>query len=341
MKQAVLKKLITLVSFLLLIGNATPLFAQLVELEILGGGYKLRGPTEISFPTQTTTTSTRTGIVSFSDIGDTTPSQADFNYLMVIDENGGNPFDVTVTTTELKRNDTLQTTTLADSTATELKVSDTTGFLTGDTFVILAYEDPETIYQVASVTDGNTIVLETPFTLTPPGVGLTVNRMVDCEISPKKCIALNNLAIRNGDLVDTVYGSANDFAVNSQTTDYAAFKGATDTIDGSNGTVLYVNDATQFSDGEAITFADDSGVIPLTNTIDYIEDASTIYLMDDFVTPPAAGVTVQSSEIRSLTLGNGTGAAPGQWKIYPFLQNTLNAGQLPGTYEAILNFTIV
>lgn len=341
MKTATFKKLITVTSFILLLGNSTPLFAQLVELEILGGGYKLRGPAEISFPTQTTTTSTRTNVVSFSDIGSTTPSQADKNFLMVIDENGGNPFDVTVTTTELKRHEYLNTTSLAGSSTTELKVSDTTGFLEGDTFTITGYATPGDIYQVGSVLDTNTLVLAAPFTLPAPDAGLSVDRMVDCNISPKKCITLNNFAIKNGETIDTVYGGTDDFTLNFQTNDYASFKGGTTTLAGSETNTLYVEDAFQFNDGENITFPINSGIDPLTNTIDYVNDANSVVLINPFITPPSSGVTVLSLDIRNLSLGNGTGAAPGQWKIYPFLQNTLNAGQLPGTYEAVLNFTIV
>lgn len=341
MKKTTIKKIITITSFLLLLGNSTPLFAQLVEIEILGGGYKLRGPTEISFPEQTTTTSTRTNTVSFSDIGDTTPSQADNNFLMVIDENGGNPFDVTVTTSELVRNEDLQTTTIVGSANAELKVSDTNGFLAGDTVTISDYATPGDIYQVDTVVDINTLLLTAAFTLSPPADGLTVSRMVNCDISPKKCITLNNFAIKNGGTIDAVYGSSDDFQLNFQTDDYASFRGATTTLAGSINDTLYVSDAYQFNDGESITFPTDSGVDPSTVNIDYIQDENTIILNDTFITPPGADVTLQSSDIRNLSLGNGSGAAPGQWKIYPYLQNTLNAGQLPGTYEAILNFTIV
>lgn len=342
MEKANFKKLVTIVAFLLLAGNATPLFAQLVELEILGGGYKLRGPSEIAFPSLSTTTSDRTSVVSFANIGESTPSQSDYNYLLIIDENGGNPFDVTVTTTELKRDETLQTTTAAGSLDNQLKVTSTTGFFAGDSLSIVEYGDEEDYYQVESVNDETTLTLTTDFVpALPPDPGLTVNRIVRCDLSPKRCISLDNFAIRNGNSFELVHGNAEDFELNSQTFEYTAFRGATTTLTGSSGVDLYVADAYQFNGGEEITFPLDSGVEPLTNFVDMVVDENTIMLLDPFISPPQENIRVESVEIRSLTLGNGTGASPGQWKIFPYLQNTIPAGQLPGTYEGVLNFTIV
>jgi hypothetical protein len=342
MKTAKFKKLVSVLGFLLLVGNATPLFAQLVELEILGGGYKLRGPSQIDFPSLSTTTSSRTSVVSFADIGDSTPSQADYNYLLIIDENGGNPFDVTVSTTELKRNETLQTTTIAGSVDNQLKVTSTAGLLSGDSLSISGYGSENEYYQIESVSDETTVILTSNFIpALPPDAGLTVNRVVRCDLAPKRCISLGNFAIKNGGTVETVYGNDSDFGLNAQTDDYASFRGAATTLAGSSGTNLYVDNAYSFSSGEEISFPLDSGVDPLTNTVDLIVDENTLLLTTPFVTAPAAGLRVESIDIRNLTLGNGNGASPGQWKIFPFLQNTIPAGQLPGTYEGVLNFTIV
>lgn len=341
MNKAKYKKIIVLISSILLIGNATPIFAQLVELEILGGGYKLRGPSQISFPTLSTTTSTRNNIVSFADIGENDPLQSENNYLLIIDENGGNPFDVTVTTSELKRNETLQTTTIAGSADDQLKVENTSGFTGGDTIFIDSFDGENDYHLVQSVDDGTTLTLSESFSPSAPGAGLTVNRIVRCDVSPKRCISLANFAIRHGETLETVYGGENDFSLNSQTDQYASFRGAATTLANSSGLNLYVDDAYQFSVGELISFPLDSGVLPPTNTVDMIIDENTLLLTDIFTSAPAAGIRVESLDIRSLSLGSGSGAAPGQWKIYPFLQNTIPAGQLPGTYEGILDFTIV
>lgn len=334
------KKLVSLISFVILIGNANTLFAQLVELEILGGGYKIQGPSQIIFPTLTTSTSSTVNEISFSDIGETTPDQSDNNYLMIVDENGGNPFDVTITATELKRSEILNTNTIAGSTATELKVNSTTGFISGDTVELPNFE-PGTVYTVDSVVDGNTLLLETGFQGGLPGADEEVNRVVDCEISPKKCIPLSSFHIKNGITIDTVYGASSDFSTNSETNSYVPFIGQTTTIADSSGVTLKVSDANVFFPNEDISFAADSGVSPLVNTISAISDANTIILETPFTSAPSENIIVESENIRTLTLGNGTGASPGQWKIYPYLQDTLSAGQLPGTYETTLNFTIV
>lgn len=334
------KKLVSLISFVVLISNANTLFAQLVELEILGGGYKIQGPSQIIFPTLTTSTSSATNELSFSNIGDTTPEQADNNYLMIIDENGGNPFDVTISATELKRSEALSTTTIAGSTATELKVNSTNGFISGDTVELPNFESG-TLYIIDSVVDGNTLLLETGFPGALPGADEEVNRIVDCDISPKKCIPLSSFHIKNGITIDTIYGSQNDFTTNSETNSYVPFIGQTTTIADSSGVTLKVSDANVFFPNENISFPSDSGVSPLTNTISSISDANTLILETPFTSAPGENVIVESGDVRTLTLGNGTGASPGQWKIYPYLQDTLSAGQLPGTYETTLNFTIV
>jgi hypothetical protein len=339
MNKKTLKQIVLSISFIALISNATPLFAQLVELEILGGGYKIQGPSEIIFPTQTTSTSSSNNELSFSNIGASTPSQADNNYLMIIDENGGNPFDVTITTTELKRNETLQTTTIAGSTTTDLKVSNTTSFISGDTIELPDFA-PSEIFMIDTVVDATTLTLESAMG-SAPSTGEIVNRVVDCDITPKKCITLNNFYIKHGDTIDTIYGTSTDFSTNSETTNYTPFTGHTTTTTGSTGTTLKVNDANEFFLNESITFPSDSGVVPLTNVITTISDANTAILQTPFTVAPAADIIVESNSIRTLTIGNGTGYSPGQWKIYPYLQDTISAGQLPGTYETTLNFTIV
>ncbi len=341
MKIQTLKKWISLVSFLALLGNATPIFAQWVELEILGGGYKLRGPSEINFATVSTSTNISTNELDFRDIGETTPSQSENNFLLVIDENGGNPFDVTVTSNDLKKEDPLVTMTLPDSTGNTLKVVSSNGFLPGDTFIFPNYTPDTGIYEIASVPDETTVVITSTFAGGAPPLDITVSRYVDCEITPKKCIALAGFSIKNGSGVETVYGNSNDFVINSQTNEYVPFKAAATTIAGSSGTTLKVDNSEEFFNSEGISFPSDSGVLPLDNIISTVDDNNTITLQYPFTSAPAAGVQVKSTNARSLTLGNGNGASPGQWKIYPVIRDVIPAGQLPGTYQSTLNFTIV
>jgi hypothetical protein len=333
-----IKKLITLISFLALMGSSSPIFAQLVELEILGGGYKIRGPAEINFLSQTTSTSPTTNTLDFQFLGQTTPAEADHNYIMIVDENGGNPFDVTVSSSELKRDETLVTTSLGGSTSSELKVAGTTEFTIGDTFILP--EIGNDVYKIVSIPDIDTLVIEGTFAGGPPPDGTTVSRYVDCEISPKRCIPLSDFSISNGNTVDTVFGDSTDYQKNSQTNELVSFMGSSTTIAGSTGNTLKVDNANKFTSNETITFPASSGVSPLTNTISTVDDGNTITLLVPFTAPPAAGINVKTGT-RTLTLGNGNGAAPGQWKIYPVLQNIISAGQIPGTYQAILNFTIV
>ncbi|MBD3270697.1 hypothetical protein GF376_04170 [Candidatus Peregrinibacteria bacterium] len=198
-----IKKLVILpLSIMLLALNITPLFAYTIEIEILGGGYKLRGPEEINFGNLTATFSEQISTINFRDIEiEATDSTIQEGGLVVIDENGGNEFSVTVSATQLTKNGS------------------------------------------------------------------------DCVTNPEDCIPLSNFKISNSDSlpssedIETIYGQPNDFS-----------------LDGS------------------------------TNTL---QDLSTVR-----------------------TLGNGTGQAPGHWKIFPQLEITIPAGQKPGDYISTLSFTI-
>ncbi len=71
--------------------NFSPVFAQQVFIEILGGGYRLDGPSLIDFPAQTASvTEVKTSERSIRDITD--PK----SYLLITDENGGSTFDIQI-----------------------------------------------------------------------------------------------------------------------------------------------------------------------------------------------------------------------------------------------------
>jgi len=83
-----------------------PVLAQSLELEIMGGGYKLRGPDQIAFPTTAASFAESTSILNFADIEmtevvDPADNPTGMGGLIIIDENGGNEFDVTVSATPL------------------------------------------------------------------------------------------------------------------------------------------------------------------------------------------------------------------------------------------------
>lgn len=342
MNKSYIKKFVFILSICTLMASGAPLFAQVVYLDILGGGYKIQGPSQINFPSVNSSISETNNSLSFSDLGDTTPGEADHNYLKIIDENGGNPFDVTVSASEIKRSELLEANTTSGSSNSTLRVDSSTGFYNGDTFAFTT--DLSTIYTITSVSSATTLEVSPNFP-SAPEPGLTIRRIVDCQISPRKCIPLSSFTIANQNRqtspVITINGSSGDFTLNTQTDDSIAFKGRGVTLSGSSGTSLKINSANNFLVGEIITFESTSGVSPTSNTIVSIDDNETITLRNSMSVPPSSGVIVESSAARTLTLGNGTGLAPGEWNINPILGNTIPAGQMPGLYETTLNFTIL
>jgi hypothetical protein len=98
-KYNILLILITLGLFSL---NFTPVFAQQMLIQILGGGYRLYGTSIITFPAQTASvTGDQTSEISVRDIQvDTDPLPG---YILISDYNGGQAFNVTVSATTLTR----------------------------------------------------------------------------------------------------------------------------------------------------------------------------------------------------------------------------------------------
>ncbi len=207
MKTKIIKLVVFIASIAVMLANIAPIFANTLEIEILGGGYKLRGPEEILFGNVTAQISDFDSELNFRDIEiETVDTLIEDGALTIIDENGGSEFSVTVSATHLKRD---------------------------------------------------------------LGGGSTAN----CTTDPEDCILRSNFFIKNQDDsgttedLTTVYGDAGDFSLDASTDSYADLTG--------------------------------------TNT-----------------------------------LGNGTGVAPGMWKIYPSLRITVPAGQKPGSYLSTLSFTI-
>lgn len=345
------KKLLAILSVLFLAAKSTPILASIIEIEILGGGYKLRGPSQISFTPVTTSTSDNSNFISFRNTNETEPNETN-NFLKIIDENGGNPFDVTISAEEIKRHEPLITTTISGSTTDTIKVADTTGYYAGDNITIidpnggpeLTNQTGGTVFTINQIIDINTIELVDTLNISPLA-GFTFNRVVDCELNPRKCISLDNFSITNydgyGDVKETINGNQNDLNTNSETDVYQTFNIEYETITGSNGNTLLLTNTGGFRVDETIKFPLESGVLPLTNTIISIEDENTITLRDAFTSAPGASIPVTLTTPRTFTLANGTGLQPGEWKIFPALQITIPAGQMPGSYETVLNLAIL
>ncbi len=280
MKTKSLKIGILIISLVTLILNISPLFAQTLEIEVMGGGYKLQGPNEINFENvsieniKTTSDAGRTKELSFRDIELVTVDERTIEGgLMVIDENGGNSFNVTVTVSSQ----------LAQSVA-------------------------------------------------------------NCDTEPYNCIPISSLSIKNQDNdgatedVNTRNGSPSDFALDSFSDNYVEFTRFTTTTAGSTGTTLNVVDSSVFGIGDQIKVY---GAEPHTFTVQATPTGTTITLDTALTSEPEAGRIVERAGTPdSITIGNGSGSAPGRWRIYPNIRIIIPEGQRPGEYFTTLSFTI-
>ncbi len=94
------KKIAPIIVLLLFSLNFSPVFAQVMEIEVLGGGYRLRGPNLIPFDN---VQASFQSAESTKDIRDINPQNEEsiendqaLDYIAIEDQNGGNPFQVTV-----------------------------------------------------------------------------------------------------------------------------------------------------------------------------------------------------------------------------------------------------
>jgi len=95
---------------LLLFGlNFTPVLAQVMEVEVMGGGYRLRGPDAISFLNVTASFSQQESIRDIRDLNEQdeeSPSSTNaLDYVLIEDQNGGNVFNVTVSASNFNSED--------------------------------------------------------------------------------------------------------------------------------------------------------------------------------------------------------------------------------------------
>lgn len=88
----------------LFLANFSPVIAQVMEIEVIGGGYRLRGPDIIEFDEVIASFSS---VISEKDIRDLDPQDEEdlgnmdaLDYLAIEDQNGGNPFQVSVSATD-------------------------------------------------------------------------------------------------------------------------------------------------------------------------------------------------------------------------------------------------
>lgn len=103
MKNKYIHKLLLPITLALFALNFSQAFAQVMEITVIGGGYRLRGPDVITFGSVTASFSST---VSTSDIRDLDAQGEEIignnealDYLAIEDQNGGNPFQVTVSAT--------------------------------------------------------------------------------------------------------------------------------------------------------------------------------------------------------------------------------------------------
>jgi len=108
MNKKTLKKLMITISVLGIFINISSAFAQTLEIEILGGGYKLRGPDQLTFSNISTGFTESVSMLNFFDLSTTTIDPVENpdgkGSLIIIDENGGSQYNVTVTASQLTYN---------------------------------------------------------------------------------------------------------------------------------------------------------------------------------------------------------------------------------------------
>lgn len=98
MKNKSTYKLIAAISLGLFSLNFTPVLAQVLEIEVVGGGYHLKGPETLTFAPVTAQFNEQ---VSAINIRNTDPDPAE-EYLEISDENGGRPFSVSVVSSDFE-----------------------------------------------------------------------------------------------------------------------------------------------------------------------------------------------------------------------------------------------
>jgi hypothetical protein len=83
--------------------NFSPVLAQVMEIEVIGGGYRLRGPDMIQFSSLSASLAVQESILDIRTLDaqneEAAASTHALDYLAIEDQNGGTIFDVTVSAT--------------------------------------------------------------------------------------------------------------------------------------------------------------------------------------------------------------------------------------------------
>ena len=107
LRKKIIKKLLIIPALLSILLTFSYSFAQTLEIEVLGGGYKLKGPNELIFNEKTASLGETESTLNFSEISvtsvDIIENPEGIGSIIVIDENGGNEYSVTVSATLLTK----------------------------------------------------------------------------------------------------------------------------------------------------------------------------------------------------------------------------------------------
>jgi hypothetical protein len=113
MKNRPLKTWLILITLALFGLNFTPVLAQVLEVEVIGGGYRLVGPETISFPKVMASLEAQSSIQDIRDLNEqdeqNPQSTTASDYILIEDRNGGNAFNVTVKADDFTDQQTGQT----------------------------------------------------------------------------------------------------------------------------------------------------------------------------------------------------------------------------------------
>ena len=100
MKNTTINKLLTTVTLGLFTLNFSPVFARVMIIDVLGGGYRLRGPYVLQFADVTASFSAQQTTLDIRDLNaqdeESLSSAEALDYIVIEDLNGGNAFDVSI-----------------------------------------------------------------------------------------------------------------------------------------------------------------------------------------------------------------------------------------------------
>jgi len=113
MKKPAFKTWLIVITLALFGLNFTPVLAQVLEVEVIGGGYRLIGPDTISFPNITASFEAQPSVRDIRDLNEqdeqNPQSTTASDYILIEDRNGGNVFNVTVSADDLANPETGKT----------------------------------------------------------------------------------------------------------------------------------------------------------------------------------------------------------------------------------------